>query len=566
MATYHVTSPDGHTYEVNAPEGASEQDAIEYVQKNMQQPQPDEGMSLGSMAEQAVGNIPSSAVRFGKDMIQPVIHPVSTLSNMGGVIAGGLGKMGVNIAGPAQMQQADQMANAAGQFFKNRYGGAENIKQTIATDPVGAAADLATVLTGGSAIAGKIPMLGKAAAVASKFPFVKSALQTAGTAGTEILGAHTGVGGASLRAAKDAGAFSADRSAIYAGNKAHTLPMTDVLDMADTAMENLISRRAAQYKEGMANLPIAETARLKAQGITNVSKKLKVLDMTPIDKAVNEAAQINQFKGINLAPKSAETMKDITDLVDKWKSLRPEEYHTAMGLDALKRSLGNIRQAQKPGTPERVMADKVYHATKNQIVMQDPNYANVMKDYGEASDMIKELKQTFSMSDKASADTKLRKLQSILRNDVNANFGRRAELGKLLEENGAPDLMAALAGQAHSSPVPRGLSKTTVGAVSGIDALGTFAHGIAGVDPISAAGLAGYMASSSPFITGGAYHKAGQLQRLMRENLGARAAAKALPNAQTRKALELLNYQAGRNNSTVPEITLRRPAGWQPVR
>lgn len=36
MPMYHVTSPDGSTYEVNAPEGASEQDAMDYVQKNQQ--------------------------------------------------------------------------------------------------------------------------------------------------------------------------------------------------------------------------------------------------------------------------------------------------------------------------------------------------------------------------------------------------------------------------------------------------------------------------------------------------------------------------------------------------
>lgn len=35
MPTYHVTTPDGHVYEVNTPDGASEQDAISYVQSQM---------------------------------------------------------------------------------------------------------------------------------------------------------------------------------------------------------------------------------------------------------------------------------------------------------------------------------------------------------------------------------------------------------------------------------------------------------------------------------------------------------------------------------------------------
>ena len=40
-------------------------------------------------------------------------------------------------------------ADAVGQFFKDRYGAMENIKHTLATDPVGSLADAATVLSGG---------------------------------------------------------------------------------------------------------------------------------------------------------------------------------------------------------------------------------------------------------------------------------------------------------------------------------------------------------------------------------------------------------------------------------
>lgn len=40
MATFHITSPDGAQYEVNAPEGATEQDAINYVQQNQHQLEP----------------------------------------------------------------------------------------------------------------------------------------------------------------------------------------------------------------------------------------------------------------------------------------------------------------------------------------------------------------------------------------------------------------------------------------------------------------------------------------------------------------------------------------------
>lgn len=35
MAVFHVTGPDGSVYEVNAPDGATEQDAIAYAQANL---------------------------------------------------------------------------------------------------------------------------------------------------------------------------------------------------------------------------------------------------------------------------------------------------------------------------------------------------------------------------------------------------------------------------------------------------------------------------------------------------------------------------------------------------
>lgn len=59
MPKYQVTTPDGRTYSVNAPDGASEQDAIAYVQKQFYQqeraPDPAEGMSGGQKFLAGVG-------------------------------------------------------------------------------------------------------------------------------------------------------------------------------------------------------------------------------------------------------------------------------------------------------------------------------------------------------------------------------------------------------------------------------------------------------------------------------------------------------------------------------
>jgi hypothetical protein len=71
---------------------------------------------------------------------------------------------------PEASKRAVEMANAVGGLYKERYGTYEGVKRTLAEDPVGAAADLSTLLTGG------------AAATARVAPSVSSALKTAAVA------------------------------------------------------------------------------------------------------------------------------------------------------------------------------------------------------------------------------------------------------------------------------------------------------------------------------------------------------------------------------------------------
>lgn len=540
-------------------------DEIAASMSGKQQPMPWADVGRG-----ALQNAPGDALDVAKSFYHLARHPVQSLGAIGEVVGGGLGNLGLNPMGvdQQQLEEAKQTATAFGQQQKENWGGVENIKRYVSQKPISALLDAETVAAPALGLARKAGMLpAKVARVAEAVPTPMSAAGLIGKAGTEILGGHTGVGGASLRAGRDAGL--AGKSDVYLANKTGRAPMTNILDMADNAMDNLVAQRGSQYQQGIKDLAINEDKRLKAAGVTNFSKKLKVLDMAPIDNAVNEAAKINTFKGINLAPDSEAMLQKITDTVNKWKSLDPEEYHTAMGFDALKQSMNNVRTLAKPGTPERLMADKVYHAIKNQIVMQDPAYAKVMKDYSEASDMIKELRQTFSLNPNASADTQIRKLQSILRNDVNANYGRRAQLGKVLEEAGAPDLMAALAGQSHSSILPRGLSKYVAGSTAGagLTALIKNPAPLSEVSPKLAAAAALYLGSSSPYITGGAYHKAGQAMRFVNKITG-RAIPKAIPKSKdARRALELMLYQTGKEGRRqIPEVTLRRPAAFAPIK
>lgn len=138
-------------------------------------------LSISDVATQAIQNLPGSAGQFARDIIQPFVPvavqeimgiqnptgPIATAKSLGTLAKGLFSKL---IPGE---QPSEAAVDALGEFFKERYGGIENIKQTIATDPVGFASDLSLILTGGAAAATKI---GKVAGATGK----------AGRAATEI--------------------------------------------------------------------------------------------------------------------------------------------------------------------------------------------------------------------------------------------------------------------------------------------------------------------------------------------------------------------------------------------
>lgn len=109
-----------------------------------------------SSVGKTVANIPSSAANLGKNLYQIVRHPLDTAKNIGAVGAGAIqaGSEALfgndpNVQKTQTQLENDQAFNSAKDYFVNRFGGMDKIKQTIVNDPVGFAADFATVLEGG---------------------------------------------------------------------------------------------------------------------------------------------------------------------------------------------------------------------------------------------------------------------------------------------------------------------------------------------------------------------------------------------------------------------------------
>lgn len=347
--------------------------------------------------------------------------------------------------------------------------------------------------------------LGGGLPIATKVAGAAGSMLKNGAAGVtnNVLGMATGTGAESVRTAYQSGKAGATG---FLDNMRGNVPATDVLDSAKAALGQMRLDRAAQYKNGMAG----------------VSADKSVIDFAPIDKAVSAIQSMGNYKGQVINKNSAGTVDEISGLVNQWKSLNPAEYHTPEGLDALKQAISDVRDTTQFGTAARKAADTAYNAVKNEITAQAPTYAKVMKDYSAASEALSEVEKALSLGNKTSADTAMRKLQSLMRNNVNTNYGNRLGLAKTLESNGA-DLLAPLAGQAMSSWTPRGIQQATNGAA------------LLAAYPTGGASLAA-MPLTSPRMIGEAAYKLG-------------AANRGIANAGSATA-NRLSQLVGRNNAT----------------
>jgi hypothetical protein len=123
-----------------------------------------------------------------------------------------------------------------------------------------------------------------------------------------------------------------------------------------------------------------------------------------------------------------------------------------------------------------------------------------MKGYSEAAELVQEIEKALSLGQKSSVDTAMRKLQSLMRNNVNTSYGYRDQLAESMIQQGGRDIMPALAGQAMSELLPRGLQRVAAGS-------GGAGLALTGNVPAAAA----LAALSSPRLVGEAAYGVGRM-------------------------------------------------------
>jgi hypothetical protein len=489
-----------YTQFVTPPTDSSQNPYAQFISQppaanNVATPQP-AATNWSSVPLQAVENLPASAGNLISNTVHPLLHPIQTAESFydigKGLVSKAAGAVGVS-QDPTQKAKDEASANAVGQFFKNRYGSMDNLKNTLATDPAGVLADASTVLTLGGSAAERAPGIigdiGEAAnkagqvtnPIASATKYVAAPVAKAATnyiakpVITNALGLSTGAGPTAVKTATNAGL---EGNQAFLQNMRGDADPTKVVAMARSALGQMREDRATAYNAGMGGIAgksASDSAAYRAQmgaraedaGIAPPkSADPSVLSFDPIDTALSKTNKVKNFQGVDLDPETAETREKVSGIISDWKNMDPETFHTPVGFDALKQRLGNLMRSLPYNSPERTVAQNAYSAVRSSIVQQAPEYAKVMKDYEKASDQIDEVEKTLSLKPNTSSDTTLRKLQSIMRNDVSSNYGARAKLGDVLAQY-EPNLPKSLAGQMLNSALPRGLSRVLPGMEAG---------------------------------------------------------------------------------------------------
>lgn len=355
-------------------------------------------------------------------------------------------------------------------------------------------AGMATRVAGGATTGGATASLidpsetGTGAIVGGALPVAGPIIRAAGRGTANVVGGMSGAGGESLQQALRAGRVGGDVAETFTKNMRGGADMTEVLDVAKANLATMNQAKQAAYRADMNALKTDKT----------------VLKFDGIDNALRDAVGKVMFKGQVKNEGAANYLQKAQAEIDNWKNLDPAEFHTPEGLDALKQKVGDILESipfeQK--TARSAVGD-VYNGIKAEIKKQAPKYADTMKAYQEASELTKEIERALSLGNRASADTSMRKLQSLMRNNANTNYGNRLDLAAQLEAAGGREMMPALAGQQLNSWTPRSIQGL---AASSPAMIGSYAFG----------GMPGVIANAaltSPRLAGEAAYGIGRMTR-----------------------------------------------------
>jgi hypothetical protein len=455
-------------------------------------------LSTTEVVTGAIVNFPTSLYNMATDVFKTVTDPLQTARDLGTLFVGTTSKI---LGEPffesdlaKQMRlKGEKSAEQVGAFLANRYGSVEGAKTALATDPASVLSDVSLIFTGGASIAPKAgavsKVLGTAAKVTDPLRIAAAPLVFGAKQIPPVLGTTTGAGGMAIEEAFKAGKEGGAKGQAFTENLRGTADQLQVLEDTKANLNAMIQEQQNLYRSGM----------------LNVSADQSILKFDDVDKALKSAMDRVTYKGKVTNKYGLSKIEEAQKLIDDWKNSDPAQFHTPEGLDKLKQSIYDEVISDIPFEKKNTLSavGDIYNSVKSTIQKQAPTYADTMKAYADTAEQVREIERSLSQGKKASADAGLRKLQTVLRDNANTNYGQRVNLVNQLEATspqfgGGIPIKPALAGQALSKVTPRGVQ--AVGTVGTAGLLSQFSN------PLTAA----YLAGSSPRIVGESAYLAGK--------------------------------------------------------
>ena len=271
-----------------------------------------EGLVGGTL--KAIGNVPSSAINLGSNVISAVTHPIDTATNITKTAAGAGEAIGhaVGLGDKTQIRSEEQQFYDLANALKQRYGGIENIKKTLIEDPVGVAADISALFSGGAGVASKLGMAKTAGELSKASQFVEP---------TNLISkAKTAVGESTVgRIASD---ISPTSYKLQQGQVVKALELTpgDIAniskktgnDVTDFVVKNnLIKGTPEEVVHSLDELRSAKMAEVRGE-ISNVKTMYKTEEIPAYKKSLDLiASNLKDVPGLEAE------YKQVTDLANK---------------------------------------------------------------------------------------------------------------------------------------------------------------------------------------------------------------------------------------------------------
>ncbi len=383
------------TFDVSAARkaGAGEAQIQQFMAQNGLKPKKTVGGFVGNIFKSG-GDLVGGTVGAVANIFNPDMQK-NTVANVG-KLALGAGQLLV----PGE-QGYEENARNVGRFYKDRYGSFENIGDTLYNDPVGAAADISTLLSGGGAALRGAGAISKASGLASAGKTLSSIgtkvdpLMAAGRVVSNGIGKAAGRLAPRLNAAADraatAGIGNPVAQAKMAKKAGRSVPSFideyDLYDRSPEAAAQVTKNIGSQYddlalKSGK-QLPMgqivksfdAEIERLSqgVGGVVSDSDKAKIIELIKRRDQLIQAAggTVDAMGELNSAPIST-GVDTLTNF--RRKVIDPDVPQSMFGLDA-----------QGSGAAQGVKRSR--DIVKAGIDSSDPRLSKLGRDFGMAKGM-----------------------------------------------------------------------------------------------------------------------------------------------------------------------------------